>query len=129
MTTCVYCKTEYTATRWAKGLYCTQTCSAKHVKEKKIEAWLAGEVKGWSGKTVQLSPFIRNYLKDTRGTACSKCGWDEYHPIDGRSLTEIDHIDGDAHNCAPSNLQIICPNCHSMTPTFRARNKNSKRQR
>lgn len=45
------------------------------------------------------------------------------------SLTEVDHIDGDAHNCRPTNLKILCPNCHSMTPAFRARNSGSKRSR
>lgn len=36
---------------------------------------------------------------------------------------ELDHIDGDRTNHILSNLRIICPNCHSQTPTFRAKNK------
>lgn len=64
-----------------------------------------------------------------RGTACSKCGWDEKHPEDGLPLTEINHIDGDAENCSESNLEILCPNCHAMTSNFRRRNKKSKRDR
>lgn len=63
-----------------------------------------------------------------RGTACEECGWDIRHS-DGSILTEIDHIDGDAENCRPSNLRILCPNCHALTPTFRARNSKSKRIR
>jgi hypothetical protein len=42
---------------------------------------------------------------------------------------QIDHIDGDASNSFIENLRILCPNCHSMTSTFRNRNKNSVRVR
>ena len=49
--------------------------------------------------------------------------------IDGKPLVEVDHINGDASNCKEENLRVLCPNCHSMTPTFRARNKTSARNR
>lgn len=126
---CMFCNVTYIVGKGAAAKYCTQQCSATHRTQMAVEKWLAGEDRGWSGKTVQLKIFIRKYLKDTRGSACSRCGWDEKHPVDGKSLTEIDHIDGDAHNCKPDNLRVLCPNCHSMTDTHRARNKNSKRNR
>jgi predicted HNH restriction endonuclease len=63
------------------------------------------------------------------GYACQSCGWDERHPDDGRPLVEVDHADGDATNTRPENLRALCPNCHSMTPTFRRRNRVSKRHR
>lgn len=34
---------------------------------------------------------------------------------------ELDHIDGDNTNNELSNLRILCPNCHSQTPSFRGR--------
>ena len=119
----------YTIGKSAAGKYCTQQCQASHRNALSVEAWLAGDLRGWTGKTGQLKRFVRNYLKNSRGSACSQCGWDGKHPVDNNSLTEIDHIDGDAHNCVPENLRILCPNCHSMTATHRARNKNSKRIR
>jgi hypothetical protein len=35
---------------------------------------------------------------------------------------ELDHIDGDRFNHKLENLRMICPNCHSQTETYRARN-------
>ena len=45
-------------------------------------------------------------------------------PVDefGRTY-EIHHIDGNHYNNEESNLQLLCPNCHSLTPTFGALNK------
>ena len=40
-------------------------------------------------------------------------------------VLELDHIDGNSRNNELSNLRLLCPNCHSMTPTFRGRNKTS----
>lgn len=51
---------------------------------------------------------------------CSVCG---LGPIwEGRELTlELDHINGDRFDNRLENLRVICPNCHSQTPTFRGR--------
>lgn len=35
---------------------------------------------------------------------------------------ELDHIDGDRTNHKLKNLRMLCPNCHSQTDTFRAKN-------
>lgn len=43
-------------------------------------------------------------------------------------VLEIDHIDGDNRNNEISNLRYVCPNCHSLTETYRGRNKALKAQ-
>jgi hypothetical protein len=40
---------------------------------------------------------------------------------------ELDHIDGDAGNNNYDNLRVLCPNCHALTPTFKAKNKGKGR--
>lgn len=129
MSECRNCGKEVPKKKGCFGYYCDNKCQGAHKNRNKIEAWLAGTEKGWVGKTRQICSWLRVYLKLSRGSACSICGWDGKHPLDGNSLTEIDHIDGNAENCTSENLRILCPNCHSMTDTFRARNKNSKRER
>ena len=129
--TCAFrdCKKECLVGKWKRKRYCDNKCLQGEMHCRYIESWLEGNKCGYNGKTIQLSPHVRRWLRENRGSACSECSWDEHHPSDGNILTEIDHIDGDAKNNTPDNLRILCPNCHSMTPTFRARNKNSKRDR
>ena len=41
----------------------------------------------------------------------------------GKSLTlQLDHTNGDRTNWSVDNLRLLCPNCHSQTPTFGGRN-------
>ena len=47
---------------------------------------------------------------------CSWCGARSWF---GLPLpVALDHIDGNPNNNALSNLRILCPNCHSLTPTW-----------
>ena len=51
---------------------------------------------------------------------CEICGIKEWLGV--KLSLELDHIDGNHFNNNLSNLRILCPNCHSQTPTFRGRN-------
>jgi len=51
---------------------------------------------------------------------CSKCGIDQWR---GKRLAiHIDHINGNKSDWRLENLRMLCPNCHSQTPTFGGRN-------
>ena len=126
---CIQCNCTFSHKSCQPRTFCSQKCVKANQYDERVKEWLSGIHPGYVGKTRQLSKFVRRYLHETRGTACEECGWDVRHPVDGAILTEIEHIDGNAENNAPTNLKILCPNCHSMTPTFRARNKQSKRIR
>ena len=52
---------------------------------------------------------------------CSCCTLDTW--MDQPIPLELDHIDGNHQNNALDNLRLLCPNCHSLTPTFRGKNK------
>lgn len=52
---------------------------------------------------------------------CSICGIYEWN---GKELSlELDHINGNKNDNSLNNLRILCPNCHSQTPTYRKKNK------
>jgi hypothetical protein len=40
---------------------------------------------------------------------------------------EVEHIDGDWRNSRVENLTLLCPNCHSLTATYRGLNRGRGR--
>lgn len=54
---------------------------------------------------------------------CSICGWGKKLESTRFTPCELDHVDGNPHNHHISNLRIICPNCHSLTHTYRKRKR------
>ena len=55
---------------------------------------------------------------------CYSCNLTEWlnQPI----VLELEHIDGVHTNNQIENLTLLCPNCHSLTPTWRGRKIKSK---
>ncbi len=50
---------------------------------------------------------------------CEQCGIFEWN---GKAISlELNHIDGNSGNHKLSNLELICPNCHSQTDTYRSK--------
>lgn len=91
-----------------------------------IERWKAGLETGLKGYN-QISGYIRRYLIEKYGEKCARCGWCERHPATGRVPVEVEHIDGNYWNTVEENLVLLCPNCHSLTSTYRALNSGSGR--
>jgi hypothetical protein len=56
-----------------------------------------------------------------------RCGWSRRHPTTGKVPVEVEHIDGNWENNRLTNLTLLCPSCHSLTPTFRALNRGRGR--
>lgn len=79
-------------------------------------------------KGLRTNPAIlKKYLSTTRGYKCELCNltiW-QNNPL----VLELDHINGDSDNCRPSNIRLLCPNCHSQTKTFGFKGKMKKSKR
>lgn len=101
-----------------KGRFCSTACSVDY--DFKIRVLLLESGQYPPG----IQPrWIRKYLVWKFGEQCSKCGWAERHPTTGKIPIEVEHIDGNAKNNYPENLVLLCPNCHSLTATYRALNR------
>jgi Zn finger protein HypA/HybF involved in hydrogenase expression len=64
----------------------------------------------------------RLFKEKIKTPKCEICGWAKVS-VDGRIPLELDHINGDHSDNRIENLRILCPNCHSLQPTHRGRNK------
>jgi hypothetical protein len=49
-------------------------------------------------------------------------------PTETPTPTPIDHINGDGQDDRRENMIGVCPNCHSVTPTWRGKNKYSSKR-
>jgi hypothetical protein len=73
-------------------------------------------------KPVQSFKLKQRLLKDgLLSKECSSCKLTQWQ---GQPMPlELDHIDGDHFNNNLSNLRLLCPNCHALTPTHAGKNK------
>ena len=121
---CLYChkKFQYNPTV-ATGKFCSAKCYGDYLKNENKSRWLRGEwVVGMSRHT------IHRYLVEERGNFCEGEGCSLKNEWLGKPLRlTVDHIDGNGGNHSPDNVRLLCPNCHSQTPTFTSKNKGNYR--
>lgn len=103
---CLFCGKQH-----HNKFYCSDKCQSDHNRVK----FEAGELTSRS--------TLRKHIGATQ---CMVCGLSEWMGVP--LPLELDHIDGNASNNLPSNLRMICSNCHSITPTWKSRNKGSGRK-
>jgi hypothetical protein len=108
--------------------FCSNKCQIEFQYKRYIESWKNGQVSGERGMLAKnISNHLRKYLLVKYGTKCVQCGWGKKHPVTGNVPLEIHHIDGSANNNNESNLRLLCPNCHSLTTSFKNLNSGKGR--
>ena len=116
---CLYCSKEIKV-----GKYCSNDCQGKLKTKKVIDNWLNGSDLGYK-VGFRIKTPVRKYMLEKTNFMCSECGWNKINPKTGSCPLEIDHINGDITNCQENNLRVLCPNCHSLTSTWKALNKGN----
>lgn len=101
--------------------------------ENAVDLWLNGDnevtlyYSRTTGQPTGTKNFVKKYLIETRGDRCELCGFFGANTVTGNSIIQMDHIDGNCFNNSLVNLQLLCPNCHAMTPNYGSLNKGSGR--
>jgi len=102
--------------------------------KKQIEKWRASIIETKAQKKQErallCSTLLFNELSDReqrdrilqeQNRKCAHCYISQ--EWNGKELKfELDHIDGNRSNHTRNNLEFLCPNCHSQTPTYRGKN-------
>ena len=112
----------------SKYTHCSNACQVERQYRDWIERWLAGSEDGirYGGKT---SARIKRYLIETRGARCETCGWAEINPVTAKVPITVEHQDGNSDNNRIENLHLLCPNHHSLTPTYGNLNRGNGRRK
>lgn len=118
---CLNCGIEFNIYKDKKRKFCSNKCQQKYQYNEYINRWKEGKEDGLSGE-YNISKYIRRYLFEKNECHCEKCGWGEKNQFTGNIPLEVHHIDGDYKNNNEENLQLLCPNCHSLTDTFKNHN-------
>ena len=107
--------------------YCSSACKAQHCHENYIIEWKSGRRNGLNG-AYGISQHIVKYLRNKYNNQCANCGWNSVNPFTGKIPQEVEHIDGDYTNNEEDNLTLLCPNCHSLTSTYKGANRGHGRK-
>jgi hypothetical protein len=111
---CIVCGKEIRSK--IKRVFCSCACNGVLIRKKFEERMEKGTI-----TSCYPSKYVKKYLIDKRGRICENCKLSEWmgSPIP----LNVHHIDGDASNNRLENLQLLCLNCHGLTPTFGFRGK------
>lgn len=123
---CLNCDISWLKKEKRAKKYCSTKCQHEYARKEYIRSWQNGEVDGNKGID-QISNHVRNYLFEKYENKCCKCGWNEINEHTGYIPLTVNHIDGNYSNSIEENLELICPNCHSLTPSYGGRNKGNGR--
>lgn len=156
MKMCERCNKKHNG-KFGSGRFCSQKCAQTRTRSKEVKKKISNGVKRyinnnlesltktqrkqnalkqietWNGKvldenfeTLSWGRKRKRIILEQDGK-CNKCGNDKW--FNKKLPIEIDHIDGNRKNDKRNNLVGLCPNCHSITDTWRGKNLKGKEKR
>jgi len=115
-----YCKNCEKLLFGSSKIYCNNKCQQDfQYKKWKIEYLLT------DGLNVKDSKTLKRFVIERDTYKCNVCGIEEWN--DKNIVLELEHIDGNSENNKEDNLELLCPNCHSQTDTYKSKNMGNGR--
>jgi len=108
--------------KFINSKYCSRTCSHEHKHKLNINKWLDDQT-----ALRTLYSGHRRYLLKQADYKCCQCGWGVKNPHSNTYPLVVDHINGNSEDNRLENLRVLCPNCDSLTSTYKALNKGNGR--
>ena len=106
-----------------KAKYCSVQCQVDFKKNEIIKKIESGDI------TLDFR-YYKKYLIEKYGEKCMECGWNKKNNYSNTIPIELEHVDGNCENNKLENLKLLCPNCHSLTSTYKHLNVgHGKRKR
>jgi len=119
---CLTCKEQFRR-RKPSQKYCSHNCSNTARKGIRYDGTAVKDRAHNGSKNY-------NMLCDRDGEKCSEPTCSVSTEWNNKIIRlHVDHIDGVHANNDPANLRLLCPNCHSQTPTYGAKNQAYQKQR
>lgn len=103
---------------WKMRNYCSNECRLIDYWDNEIKSLIDGSYKRDSQA---LRSCLIKYFKNT----CTCCGNKEWMGED--IPLEVHHKDGNSENNILTNLELLCPNCHALTDTYKGKNVGNGR--
>jgi hypothetical protein len=125
---CLNCSASCTISHQKINKYCSVQCQKDFEYKSYISEWKQELTEGIKPT---LSKHVKRYLFEKFNNSCCKCGLSSWQ---GSAIVlEVEHKDGNSYNNKEENLELLCPNCHSQTETYKNKNmgngRHNRRQR
>lgn len=125
MKICKNCSKELIGKSKQRNIYCDNFCQGEFQAKEKSKKYLEGLLDETTTFDT-LARIAKKYLISLNGRKCSKCDWNKKNEFTGQIPIELSHIDGNPENNKIENLELLCPNCHSLTEFHKSRGKGRK---
>ncbi len=109
----------FTGRGWSRGL--TSKTDARVERVTKRNTYPDDVVFSANGPALNGPALVRRLVAMGWAYECSVCRTVEW--CGRRLVLQLDHINGVSNDNRLENLRIVCPNCHSQTPTFSNRRR------
>jgi hypothetical protein len=119
---CINCQLERKFDNRNKNKYCSIKCQQDFQYKERIAEWkITHDARSSTGS----APWLKRYLFEKQDGKCSHCK--NTHWLGKLINLDLEHIDGNSDNDHEDNVELICPNCHSYTPTYKGANRGNGR--